>query len=225
MLRLLRTGLVLAALAGAFAAGFLFKARPTTAEAAPQVVVAPPPAPVIPPAGPTPTTQLPDIRLPEPPAAPTTVLGPPAAAHPEIDPSDPAYQLIKRQLGIKTTIIDNPEPPPLVLTDGHKDPVPMGGPMPRLEPPPAPSIPTVDAPPIAPPTNPVHLINTRDVALDFEVTRVGVSKVTAVELWTTRDDGKTWAKTDRMTGSQSPFRTRLGSEGVYGFQLVFESES
>jgi hypothetical protein len=44
-------------------------------------------------------------------------------------------------------------------------------------------------------------------------------------LWTTRDWGKTWAKTDRMAGAQSPFRTKLGSEGEYGFRLVFESES
>jgi hypothetical protein len=30
---------------------------------------------------------------------------------------------------------------------------------------------------------------------------------------------------DQMIGCESPFRTRLGSEGQYGFKLVFESES
>jgi hypothetical protein len=108
----------------------------------------------------------------------------------------------------------------------------MGGPMPRLDPPPVPTIPTIgDAPPRIPELQvPVELksptlVNTRAVALDFEVTRTGSSKVTAVELWTTRDGGTTWARTDRIAGGRPPFRTRLGSEGEYGFRLVFESES
>jgi hypothetical protein len=69
------------------------------------------------------------------------------------------------------------------------------------------------------------LVNTRQIDLEFAVTKTGLSKIKAVELWTTRDGGATWKQTDRMDGCASPFRTRLGSEGEYGFKMVFESES
>jgi hypothetical protein len=105
-----------------------------------------------------------------------------------------------------------------------KEPDPMIGPSPRLDPPP--SI-VIGPPPPSPepPAPQVKYVNSRAIALDFEMTRTGSSKVAAVELWTTRDGGKSWEKADRMDGCQSPFRTRLGSEGDYGFKLVFESEN
>ena len=183
--------------------------------------------------------------------------------------------MIRKEMGLKTTILDKNEPLPAVLAearrrklqeeenspqvvapslcchrasvgtrspgraarpgaDGRADaatrpPASAAGPddrgrvirppAPNDPPPPPPNIPPTAA------TTPVPLVNTRAVALDFEVTRSGPSKVTAVELWTTRDGGATWAKTDRMTGCQSPFRTRLGSDGEYGFRLVMESGS
>src|SRR5262249_22195999 len=70
------------------------------------------------------------------------------------------------------------------------------------------------------------LLNTRSVALDFQVTKVGLSPVKAVELWITRDRGKTWEKHDRVEGVRSSLRARVsGPDGDYGFRLVFESES
>jgi hypothetical protein len=240
---LLRGGLALAGLAGAFAAGYFLKPKLTTADAGQPTSVAATPAagkPVsswapgdaLPAIAAQPTAsiqvpEVPEVRLPDVPPVP--------AITDKIDPSDPAFQMIKKELGIKTTILDKSEPPPLVLTQAQKTPeppvvilppIPMEGPVPRLEPPPPAAVPEIPnshvglTPPLT-----SRLINTRDVALDFEVTKTGTSKVTAVELWTTRDGGKTWAKTDRMTGAKSPFRTRLGSEGEYGFRLVFESES
>ena len=246
MSSLLRCGLVAAGLVGAFAAGFFLKSVPAVPSAAAQPVpvshtVAKPPAPV-----PVPEIRLPDgppIRDPQ--VKPATVLGAPQPARAEpLDPLEAAgIEMIRKEMGIKTTILDKSEPVPAVLADAKKQPappdipkidltVPMGGPMPRLDPPPVPTIPTIgDALPLpdvrivpAPSKGP-KLVNTRAVALDFEVTKTGASKVTAVELWTTRDGGATWAKTDRMAGARSPFRTRLGSEGEYGFRLVFESES
>ena len=96
----------------------------------------------------------------------------------------------------------------------------MTGPTPKLE-----MAPTITVGPVPPAAKPVPLLNSRAVELDFEVTRAGLSKIKAVELWTTRDGGATWKQTDRMEGARPPFRTRLGSEGEYGFRLVFESES
>ena len=225
MSHLFRCGLVAAGLVTAFAAGFYLKPVP----AVPTIAARPAPAPVI----------LPPIHDPE--VKPATALGPPQA--PRLDPPDPldaaGMAMIGKAMGLKTTVLDKTAPVPAVLADARKPaapdlpridlPVPMGEPMPRLDPPPVPMIPTIpDYPPTPPAARPPTsrpLFKTRAVALDFEVTKSGPSKVMSVELWTTRDGGATWAKTDRMAGCVSPFRTRLGSDGDYGFRLVFESEA
>jgi hypothetical protein len=262
MSTLLRGGLIVAGLAGAFAAGYFLKPvrtiRIVAAEPTVTHTAAKPPAPPIP---------VPEVRLPDPPPVhdpqvkPAVVLGTPQAARPEpADPLDAAgMAMIRKEMGIKTTVVDKSEPLPAVLEEARRrklkeeenspqvcgpvlvlpppnkeavaqlplpEPVPMGGPMPRLDPPPPPAIPTIQIDPQpVPQTIPQGKpVNTRAIALDFELTRLGPSKVTSVELWTTRDGGTTWAKTDRMEGCVSPFRTRLGSDGEYGFRLVCESE-
>jgi hypothetical protein len=241
---LLRGGLVLAGLAGAFAAGFHLKPIPTTPIAAAQ----PPANPLVPKSAPH------DFPINDTHLKPATVLGSPSEARPQpIDPLEAAgMEMIRKEMGIKTTILDKNEPVPAVLAAAKQAtappdlppvprigvesppiaPVPMTGPTPRLDSPPVPAIPEIQMPPppglgvgeTPAPASPL-LVNTRAIALDFKVSKSGTSKVTAVELWTTRDGGATWVKTDRMTGCQSPFRTRLWSEGEYGFRMVFESES
>lgn len=159
-----------------------------------------------------------------------------------IDPNDPAFQMIKNELKIDTSVLDKSIPVPAVLADVKKDDpppiapigsdlnppsIPMpGSPVPRLDAAPL-TIPPID---LAPPPSPTPqaktvLVNSRQIELDFALTKTGLSKVAAVELWTTRNGGGTWAKTDRIDGCVSPFRSKLGSEGHYGFKLVFESES
>lgn len=246
MFALLRCGLLIGALAGAFAAGFYLKPAPPIRHV---VAAAPAPRPA----------DLPPIHDPQ--VKPAVVLGAPEPA----DPLDAAgMAMIRKEMGLQTTILDKTEPVPAVLDEARRrklkeeenspqvsrmilpnnvvvaqsppaEPIPTGGPMPRLDPPPAiPSIipdvvpprvpppPRVRVPPLGSATRP---INDRAVALDFGLTRIGSSPVKAVELWTTRDGGATWAMTDRINGCVSPFRTRLGSDGEYGFRLVLESES
>ena len=205
---LLRGGLAVAGLAGAFAAGFFLRPQPTVAHAAGPAVVA---APTGKPVSAWKSGDAPQM------VTPVVADLPPTSVPEPVDQSDPGYQMVKNALGIKTTILDKAEQLPDVLTAGRNDPAL----------PPLPDVPRIEVQRgtpvrVAPPLKPV---NTRDVALDFEVTKTGSSKVTAVELWTTRNGGTSWTKTDQSTGCQSPFRTRLGSDGHYGFRLVFESES
>lgn len=239
---LVRCGLVAAVIVGAFAGGYFLKARPDPVSAADD-----PPAPKVapvPPGGQAGTTRAVPVvsvttrdtaRAEGTAAAPETeaipVLPEPPRAD-KIDPSDSGVQMIRKELGHKTTVLDRSDPVPAVLADAKKaairttggsEPEPMGGPMPRLESPPALGPAPVASDPAT--VRPVRLVNGRAVALDFEVTRAGSSKVTAVDLWTTRDGGTTWQKTDRMDGCKPPFRTRLGSDGAYGFKLAFESAS
>jgi hypothetical protein len=252
----LRLVLVVAAMAGAFVGGYVLRptpvqrtaaAEPATNSTQPKMATAgtyvqkmtTAPRPVARATMTVSRTQSPPARAVaiEPPTVPhsaddkRTLLLPPQAANdkPEpVDPLDPAFQMIKRELGIKTTIRDKNEPPPAVLRAAQAEepvmppPAPMTGPPPRLD-----ALPKVDIgmPVIADIPVARRLLNSREVELDFEVTRVGLSPVRAVELWTTRNRGNSWVKSDQMNGSKPPFRTRLGSEGEYGFRLVFESES
>lgn len=241
---LLRFGLAIGALAGTFAAGFYLKPTPPVRYAA-----AAPPA-----------SQPAAAPIHDPQVKPAVVLGAPEPADP-LDAAGMA--MIRKEMALQTTILDKSEPVPAVLVEARRrrlkeeenspqvcgpgvlldnmavaqqpssSPVPTGGPMPRLDPPPLPDIPRINVSPPPPPPS-IHVpplgsatrpVNDRNVALDFALTRTGSSPVKAVELWTTRDGGATWAKTDRMTGCASPFRTRLGSDGQYGFRMVFESEA
>ncbi len=239
----LRGTLFAAAVTGAFTGGYLLKMSPRSeCECAPAAVtqVVPPRAsvslgptpldfPV--PSGPSfmvpPAPESADIALNQqsPPDIPTLDLehAPLPTAGGPVDPSDPTFQLIKREIGINTKPIqDDLGPPPAIVLDAQRE----QGPAPGMNPTPLAVPPKFEQPRV--PMNweiAAEIINKRDVALDFEITRIGLSKIASVELWTTRDDGKTWSCTDKMAGCQSPFKTRLGSEGGYGFRLVFESES
>jgi len=167
MSHLLRCGLVAAGLVTAFAAGFYLKPVPAV-----QTVAAQP--------GPAPVIATPII---DPEVKPATALGQPQAARPE--PPDPleaaGMAMIRKEMGIQTTILDKSAPVPAVLEEARRrkfeeeanspqvcgpilmlPPVskenvaqaPMGGPMPRLEPAPALAAPMIDHAPIRRPDFP-----------------------------------------------------------------------
>jgi hypothetical protein len=153
------------------------------------------------------------------------------------DPSDPGFQMIKNELRINTTVLDKSAPLPAVIAEAKrngpsvtdKDAVndPPRMPTMNIDPPPpigAPNV-SIPSPPAPPPAPTIKLINNRSIELDFEVTKTGRSKIRSTELWTTRDGGQSWQKMDQMMGCESPFATRLTTEGLYGFKLVFLSES
>jgi hypothetical protein len=107
----------------------------------------------------------------------------------------------------------------------------------------------VEAPSAPPPAAPANLfpsrgplpalqfINSNRVTLDYEVAKFGASGVGSVDLYVTRDEGRTW---QRMGGEQNPtipmpadtrgtgtvrrsITAELPGEGVYGFFLVVRS--
>lgn len=260
---LLRGGLIAVAILGAFAGGYFLRPSSTARPGAETRATPTEPAmprqrahpdhtgaktlpghvgDVIPPLPPAPSPipvseDPPPIVLP-----PADVRGPGIEGPPPVDFSDPAVQMIKKELGIRTTVLDRSVPLPAVLADAQRGaeppiapigdvppPMPMvGSPMPRLGPPTGTDLdlspPTLrlDVPAVP---QPVRLVNRREIELDFEITKACLSRITATQLWATRDAGATWQMIDRMGGGQSPFRTRLANEGMYGFRLVFEAES
>ncbi len=157
------------------------------------------------------------------------------------DPNDLTFQIIRKQLGHKTTILGEPEPVPAVLVDAKKsgaplhgmNPIPLMGPTPRLAaatpPEPVVSLPELPPPPVIDvpkirESKQRRLVNRRDVELDFEVSKAGLSQIASTELWVTHEGNK-WKKHDSRPGAKSPYQAKLNEDGYYGFRLVLVSET
>jgi hypothetical protein len=72
---------------------------------------------------------------------------------------------------------------------------------------------------------PLHILNTKRFPLQYRVTQVGPSGLGKVELWMTRDDGRTWEKYGEDRQLTPPMQVELREEGVYGFRLVLQSRA
>lgn len=78
------------------------------------------------------------------------------------------------------------------------------------------------------PLRPVHLpagvepkrIDFTHFKLEYQVDQVGSSGVKHVELWCTRDGGKTWQTIGEDPDNVSPMTVQVDDEGTYGFKLV-----
>ncbi len=101
------------------------------------------------------------------------------------------------------------------------------------------------APAVAPtrpargPLPPVQMVRKRQISIDYEVTKFGPSGIKSVELYVTRDDGRTWLRCDgedninvpipaEPRGTTAPSFKRsltveLQADGLYGFYLVVKS--
>jgi hypothetical protein len=72
---------------------------------------------------------------------------------------------------------------------------------------------------------PLEIINTKQVTINYEVTKKGPSGIGKVDLWVTRDDGHSWEKLAENPDLNPPMRVELPGEGVYGFRLVLHSKA
>jgi hypothetical protein len=72
----------------------------------------------------------------------------------------------------------------------------------------------------------VQAINSLTFDLGYELETRGPSGISRVDLWVTRDDGRTWFKWSQHDGKHNTLRVNLNvaanpqPEGVYGFRLV-----
>jgi hypothetical protein len=124
--------------------------------------------------------------------------------------------------------------PPLAAPPASPAPAPAAGPAPAAAapfvPPPSEPVPvavtSTDA--VAPAAPAVKPINLTRFDLSYGVT-AGPAGVSGIDLWVTRDDGKTWRKWSRHDGKDSVIKVVLDTrdnpqvEGPYGFRLVPES--
>lgn len=73
------------------------------------------------------------------------------------------------------------------------------------------------------PLPPLQVVNDAQITLEYEVTQYGPSGVSKVELWITKDDGRTWQYLTDDPDCKSPITATLPGEGVYGLRLVLQS--
>jgi hypothetical protein len=78
---------------------------------------------------------------------------------------------------------------------------------------------------VLPPGEQLRMVNSTVFELDYDLESVGRSGVAKVELWMTRDGGRTWANMGVDSDNRSPFRTAVDGEGVFGYRITVQSGS
>jgi hypothetical protein len=76
-----------------------------------------------------------------------------------------------------------------------------------------------------PPSAPTLLVGSPQCALKYAVEDSGGSGPALVELWVTRDGGRTWSRQPPDEDRTSPYQLDLGGEGTYGLWLVVQGAS
>jgi len=76
---------------------------------------------------------------------------------------------------------------------------------------------------LLPPGERPRMINTRMFELDYDLESVGPSGISRVELWGTRDGGRTWRMFTVDDDNRSPISVSVDEEGIYGFRIVATS--
>lgn len=74
------------------------------------------------------------------------------------------------------------------------------------------------SPPIAP-----KLVGSRTFALEYDLDDAGRGGVSKVELWGSRDGGKTWNRYAQDDDNRSPLIVTVDEEGLYGFRIIVQT--
>jgi len=72
---------------------------------------------------------------------------------------------------------------------------------------------------------PITPVKDRQIAIDYQLDKVGPSGVGKVDLWITQDDGRTWRWFADDPDLTPPITVELPGEGVYGFRIVVQSKA
>lgn len=82
----------------------------------------------------------------------------------------------------------------------------------------------VDSPnsPHSPPSPP-KLVGSRTFALEYDLDDAGRGAVSKVELWGSRDGGKSWNRYAQDDDNRSPLIVTVDDEGLYGFRIVVQN--
>lgn len=68
----------------------------------------------------------------------------------------------------------------------------------------------------------LQIVNTREITVDYDI-RAGASGLSSVQMFVTRDDGRTWEFLADDPDLRSPISVTLPGEGIYGLRLMVVS--
>ncbi len=74
-----------------------------------------------------------------------------------------------------------------------------------------------------PPGRRPRMVNSRRFHLEYDVTSVGSSGISRVELWGTQDGGQSWRRLALDDDNRSPLLVEVDREGIYGLKVVVTS--
>lgn len=77
--------------------------------------------------------------------------------------------------------------------------------------------------PAIPPGVRPRMVNSRVFQLDYNVDAVGPSGIAKVELWGTRDGGRTWNGFNQDGDRRSPIVATVNEDGLYGFRICVQN--
>lgn len=68
-----------------------------------------------------------------------------------------------------------------------------------------------------------RMVKSERFELDYDVEEIGRAGVAKVEVWGTKNGGKTWESYGVDADNRSPITVKVDGEGLYGFRIVIES--
>jgi hypothetical protein len=71
-----------------------------------------------------------------------------------------------------------------------------------------------------PPGERPYMVNSRRFALDYEIESAGAAGIAKIEIWGTRDAGRTWQSYGLQAAAHGPIKVKVDAEGLYGFRIV-----
>ncbi len=71
-----------------------------------------------------------------------------------------------------------------------------------------------------PPGERPYMVNSRRFALDYEVESAGAAGIAKIEIWGTRDAGRTWQSYGLQPATHGPIKVKVDTEGLYGFRIA-----
>jgi hypothetical protein len=76
-----------------------------------------------------------------------------------------------------------------------------------------------------PPSEKPRMVKTRSFELEYSVDSAGPASLGRVELWGTRDGGRTWASYGVDHDGRTPMPVTLHDEGLYGFRIAVQDDA
>lgn len=70
-----------------------------------------------------------------------------------------------------------------------------------------------------------RMVNSKSFDMDYEIESIGPSGIAKVELWGTRDGGRSWTSYGVDNDNRAPMRVNVEGEGLYGFRITVQSGS